>query len=74
MNLSYILPTAPGQVGTNEVIWSLIFVVGLGLISDKTASVVAFGHLLTGLIIVIIGLLSLSLIKFNLRSLIGHRD
>ena len=74
MNLSYILPTAPGQVGTQEVIWSLIFVVGLGLISDKTASVVVFGHLFGGLIVITIGLLSLSLIKFDIRNLIGKRD
>ena len=58
MNLSYTLPTAPGQVGTNEVVWSLIFVVGLGLISDKTASVVVFGHLFSGLIVITLGLLT----------------
>lgn len=74
MNLSYILPTAPGGVGTTEVIWSLIFVVGLGLISDKTASVIVFGHLFGGLIVIIIGLLSLSLIKFDIRNLMGKRD
>lgn len=74
MNLSYTLPTAPGQVGTNEVVWSLIFVVGLGLISDKTASVVVFGHLFSGLIVITLGLLSIRLLKFDIRNLIGQKD
>jgi len=64
--LSYILPTPPAQIGSNELIMVLVFSVGLGLNKDMVSAVMAFAHLLTGLLIVIVGLISFSYIGVNI--------
>jgi uncharacterized protein (TIRG00374 family) len=57
--LSYILPHPPAQIGSNEVIMFLIFSVGFGLEENIAGAVMAYSHILTGIIIVITGLFSL---------------
>ena len=64
--LSYILPTPPAQIGSNELIMVLIFSVGLGLNKEMVSAVMSFAHLLTGLLIAIIGLMSFSYIGINI--------
>ncbi|MEA2103122.1 MAG: lysylphosphatidylglycerol synthase transmembrane domain-containing protein [Candidatus Cloacimonadota bacterium] len=58
--LSYILPYPPAQIGSNELIMVIIFSVGLGLNKEMVSAVMVFAHLLTGILITIIGLLALS--------------
>lgn len=64
--LSYILPTPPAQIGSNELIMVLIFSVGLDLNKEMVSAVMSFAHLLTGLIIVVVGLISFSYIGVNI--------
>lgn len=46
VNLLFILPTPPGQIGTAEMYPVLIFSWGLGLPSSIISSVAIFWHLL----------------------------
>ena len=64
--LSYILPTPPAQIGSNELIMVIIFSVGLGLNKEMVSAVMTFAHLLTGVLITIVGLISLSYIGVKL--------
>jgi len=56
--LSYILPTPPGQIGSNQAVMLLIFGYGLGFDHDVMVAVMVFAHILTGVIITGVGLLS----------------
>ncbi|MCD4830124.1 MAG: flippase-like domain-containing protein [Candidatus Cloacimonetes bacterium] len=58
--LSYILPHPPAQIGSNELLMVLIFSVGFGLDRNLVSAVMAFGHLITGVLIVSIGLSAVS--------------
>ncbi len=58
--LSYILPHPPAQIGSNELLMVLIFSVGFGFDRNLVSAVMAFGHLMTGMLIVIIGVSVLS--------------
>lgn len=62
MNLTYIFPTPPAQIGSNEFMWVIIFSFALGIDKNLTGAAVAIAHILTGLIIFIFGALSLSAI------------
>jgi len=64
--LSYILPCPPAQIGSNELIMVLVFSVGLGLNKEMVSAVMSFAHLLTGIIIVVVGLISFSYIGVNI--------
>ncbi|OPX26264.1 MAG: hypothetical protein B1H05_02590 [Candidatus Cloacimonas sp. 4484_140] len=44
--LSYILPTPPAQIGSNELIMVLVFSVGLGLNKDMVSAVMAFASVI----------------------------
>ncbi len=58
MNLMFILPTPPAQVGTAEMYPVLIFSWGLGLPSSVISSAAILWHLLTSVLFVVLGLLS----------------
>ena len=60
--LSYILPCPPAQIGSNELIMVIIFSVGLGLNKEMVSAVMTFAHLLTGILITVLGLISFSYI------------
>ena len=62
MNLTYILPTPPAQIGSNEFMWVVIFSLALGVNNNLTGAAVTIVHLLTTLIIVGIGTISFSAI------------
>ena len=42
MNLTYILPTPPAQIGSNQFMWVLIFGFALGINENLTAAAVTF--------------------------------
>jgi len=67
MNLTYILPTPPAQIGSNEFMWIIIFSFALGLNRNLTGAAVATVHILTTIVIFTIGAISLSSIgiKFS---------
>jgi uncharacterized protein (TIRG00374 family) len=62
MNLTYIFPTPPAQIGSNEFMWVVIFSFALGIDKNLTGAAVAIAHILTGLIIFLFGAISLSMI------------
>ncbi len=67
MNLTYILPTPPAQIGSNEFMWVIIFSFALGLNRNLTGAAVATVHILTTIVIFAFGAISLSSIgiKFS---------
>lgn len=74
INLSYILPTPPAQIGSNELIMIIIFSVGLGLNKEMASAVMTFAHLLTGILITIIGLISFSYIGVKISDTFKEVD
>ena len=70
LNLSYILPQPPGQIGSNELLMTLIFVSGMGMNYADAGSLMAVAHLLTGIIVTGLGVLSLSMIGVKMLDLI----
>jgi uncharacterized protein (TIRG00374 family) len=63
--LSYILPTPPGQIGSNQAVMLLIFGYGLGFDHEVMLAVMVFAHLLTGAIITGVGFLSFGAIGIS---------
>jgi len=70
MNLTYILPTPPAQVGSNQFMWVLIFSFALGVDKNLTAAAVTFSHLLTTIWIFLIGAISLFTLKIKFSDLL----
>ncbi len=70
MNLTYILPTPPAQVGSNQFMWVLIFSFALGVDKNLTAAAVTFSHLLTSIWIFSIGTISLFVLKIKFSDLL----
>ena len=70
MNLTYILPTPPAQIGSNQFMWVLIFSLALGINKDLTSAAVTFSHLLTTLWIFATGSISLLAIKIKFHKLV----
>jgi uncharacterized protein (TIRG00374 family) len=66
MNLTYIIPTPPAQIGSNEFMWVVIFSFALGIDKNLTGAAVAIAHILTGLIIFAFGSFSLSTIGMKI--------
>ena len=67
-NLAFILPTPPGQVGSNEVIGLLIFSGAFGLDRSGVGAMFLFSHPWTAALMTLGGLLSLSMMGLSLRS------
>ncbi len=74
MNLTYILPTPPAQIGSNQFMWVLIFSFALGVNENLTSAAVAFSHLLTSIWIFIIGGISLIALKINFNQLLQNKN
>ncbi|HNX01274.1 MAG TPA: lysylphosphatidylglycerol synthase transmembrane domain-containing protein [Candidatus Cloacimonadota bacterium] len=60
INLSYVLPQPPAQLGSNEWMMVIIFAVGFGLLKEEMAAIMAFAHVLTAVIMTVFGIISLS--------------
>jgi uncharacterized protein (TIRG00374 family) len=66
-NLAFILPTPPGQVGSNEVIGLLIFSGLFGLDRSGVGAMFVFSHPWTAILMTANGLLCLSVMGLTLR-------
>ena len=67
-NLAFILPTPPGQVGSNELVGLLIFSGVFGLNRSGVGAMFVFSHPWTAVLMTISGLLCLSAMGLNLRT------
>lgn len=60
INLSYALPQPPAQLGSNEWMMIIVFSVGFGLTKSSAAAIMAFAHILTFLLMFIIGSIAIA--------------
>jgi uncharacterized protein (TIRG00374 family) len=67
-NLAFILPTPPGQIGSNELIGLLVFSGMLRINRSAVAALFLFAHPWTALLMTISGILLLSAMGFTLRT------
>ncbi len=67
-NMFYILPTPPGQVGSNEAIGLLVFSGLLHLPADKVTAMFVFSHPYAALIMTVTGMICLSALGLKLSS------
>jgi uncharacterized protein (TIRG00374 family) len=67
-NLSFILPSPPGQVGSNELIGLLIFSGSFGISRTGVGAMFLFSHPWTGFLMTCVGLACLSAMSLSLRS------
>jgi uncharacterized protein (TIRG00374 family) len=70
-NLAYILPTPPGQIGSNEVIGLLIFSGVFGVSRSAVGAMFLFSHPWTAILMTTSGLLCLSAMGLTLRGTLG---
>jgi uncharacterized protein (TIRG00374 family) len=73
-NLSFILPSPPGQVGSNELIGLLIFSGVFRVSRTGVGAMFLFSHPFTGMLMAATGLLSLSAMSLSLRSTLRLTD
>jgi uncharacterized protein (TIRG00374 family) len=66
-NLAFILPTPPGQVGSNELVGLLLFSGVLGIESSGVGAMFLFSHPWTAVLMTVSGLLCLSAMGLTLR-------
>jgi uncharacterized protein (TIRG00374 family) len=74
MNLTYILPTPPAQIGSNQFMWVLIFAFALGINKDLTSAAVTFSHLLTSIWIFALGAISLLALNIGFKELVPQNE
>jgi uncharacterized protein (TIRG00374 family) len=67
-NLAFILPTPPGQIGSNELIGLLIFSGVLGVSRTGVAAMFIFSHPWTAILMAASGVLCLSAMGLSMRS------
>jgi uncharacterized protein (TIRG00374 family) len=67
-NLAFILPTPPGQVGSNELVGLLLFSGVLGIDRSGVGAMFLFSHPWTAVLLAVSGLLCLSAMGLTLRS------
>lgn len=66
-NLAFILPTPPGQVGSNELVGLLLFSGVLGVESSGVGAMFLFSHPWTAVLMTLSGLFCLSAMGLTLR-------
>lgn len=64
--LSYMIPAAPGYVGSAEAAGLAVFHFGLGFDKDSVSAITVLMHSLTLFCILVFGLISIYLLKFDL--------
>ena len=67
-NMFYILPTPPGQVGSNEAVGLLVFSGLLHMPADKVTAMFVFSHPFAALLMTITGMACLSALGLKLSS------
>ena len=70
LNLMFVLPTPPGQLGTAEMYPLLIFSWGLGLSPAVITSAAILWHLITTCVFVILGIYSTISLGVDMRSIL----
>lgn len=73
-NLAYMLPTPPGQIGSNEVIGMLVFSGIFGISGISVAAMFVFSHPWTALLMITAGMVSLSMLGVGLRSMLSLKQ
>ncbi|MCF7912776.1 MAG: flippase-like domain-containing protein [Candidatus Cloacimonetes bacterium] len=74
MNLTYILPTPPAQIGSNQFLWVLIFSFALSIDKNLTSAAVIFSHLITSIWIFLCGIISLLALKLRFYELVSRKN
>lgn len=74
MNLTYILPTPPAQIGSNQFMWVLIFSFALGINENLTSAAVTFSHFLTTIIIFLLGTISVTSLKIKFTDIVSMKN
>lgn len=72
-NLAYVLPTPPGQIGSNEVVGLLVFSGIFNLNRTDVAAMFLFSHPWTALLMIVSGALCASAVGLTLRSALVFR-
>lgn len=67
INLSYILPTPPAQIGSNEAIYIVVFSVAFLIDKNLVSATLGFAHLLTGSLIFLIGIIALGNLNISFK-------
>lgn len=70
-NLSFIVPSPPGQIGSNELVGLLIFSGAFGYNRSAVGAMFVFSHPWTAVLMTISGLVCLGLLGTNLRGTLG---
>lgn len=70
-NLAFILPTPPGQIGSNEVLGLLIFNGVFGVNGTSVGAMFLFSHPWTAILMAVSGLICLSAMGLSVRSAIA---
>lgn len=61
----FIIPAAPGYIGSIEAAWLLVFSMGFGMDKEKIAAITLLGHIITATVIFILGAISLKKLKLK---------
>lgn len=72
--LSYVLPHPPAQIGSNEILMVAIFSVGFGFSRDMVSAVMACSHLMTAVLISIMGMAGISYAGFHLVDFWNNKE
>ena len=74
INLSYILPQPPAQIGSSEIIMLFVFTYGFSLDKNLMSSIMFTSHALTMIVIFITGYLSLLYGGFKLKDFMVYKE
>ncbi|HNX37009.1 MAG TPA: lysylphosphatidylglycerol synthase transmembrane domain-containing protein [Candidatus Cloacimonadota bacterium] len=74
INLSYAIPQPPAQLGSNEWMMIIIFSIGFGLTKESASAIMVFAHVLTALIMSILGIFSFSLSGYDVLKAVYKDD
>lgn len=74
VNLSYILPTPPAQIGSNEAIFVIVFTLLFGIDKNLVSAAMAFAHLISGTVIFLLGFLSLNWLGLSFSQALNFRE
>lgn len=66
INLSCFLPTPPAQIGSNELLFIMVFSLGLGIEGNLVASTEIFAHIVIGTLIATSGIAAATFLGFRI--------
>lgn len=71
LNIAFVIPMPPGQLGAMELLVMLIFTYGLGIDRGVINPVILSAHLLTGLLIFLVGLAAFAFLGIRVRDAVS---